>query len=408
MNIIKNIDISRKYGVSPTTVANWIEAAINNKNNLQIGIKGVKNYILDTANNHLLMQKMTEDGKKHKNLDARRVIKPLPEFYEIFSESQISEIILGLENYNEILLKYTYLKSGAVDWQNYSKRTIKENIINTISNTQTILNNSIDKILSYVEDKQKINLIDIGPGDIAPIKNMLHRLVLENKINKYIGIDFSPEMLKICETEFKKEFPDNIMLDLFVEDVSNDFFQSNLFKLSRETGLDQNNLNVILFIGSTIENEPNYSKTLLNIVSNISKRDILVIGQTLDSDSGKSYFDLSDISNDTLEAPQQFLWIPRLLNILPEEHTIEKYYSEQENCRKADLILNTDIVIDFSYFGINSSLEFRKGERITLWRHRHHSFDEIITEFNNAGLEIIHTTTSKDMAQVLIMARIKT
>jgi len=407
MNIIKNIEVSRKYGVSPTTVANWIESALKHKNNLQIIEIGPKQYILDTANNQLLMEKMTNDGKKHKNLDARRVLTPSPEFYKIFNENQISEIILGLENHKEILHKYTYLDKGAQAWQNYSIRTIEENIINVLSNTKKILNNAASKILENLDENKKINLIDIGPGDVNPIIDILNLFNEKDKINKYIAIDFSPEMLAIAKTEFVSNFGDKIKYQELLGDASISFFQNDLFKFSRSLD-SQNTVNVILFVGGTLQNEPDTFETLLNLKSSLSKNDIAIIGYSLNSISGKTYFDFKD--NQKIEKQdlpnERTRWIPELLNILPDIYTVKRYYSEIEKSRKTELVLNMDLEIEFNYTGISTTLEFRKGERITLWRHRHHTLEEIIADFDKVGLEIMHTTTSKDMAQIVVMARL--
>lgn len=409
MNVIKNIEISRKYGVSPTTVANWIESAKKHKNNLQLIEIKDKTFILDTANNRLLMEKMTNDGRKHKSSDARKILTPLPKFYEIFNEEQISELILGIENHNEILHKYTYLNVGAKDWQNYSIRTFKENIANTISNTQTLLNNSTNIILGTLDIDQKFNVIDIGPGDLAPVIDLLDLMIKNLSINKYVGIDFSSEMLDITQSEFLKRYQNKIPYEQLVGDATKDFFQHKLLKLSKDSNSQSKLKNLIMFVGSTIENEPSTFKTLLNIVSSLNKEDIILIGYTLNSTSGKSYFDLKDDNDDKKESilNEKNKWIPDLLQITSDLYNVEQYYSEEETSRKMDLILNSDLEIEFNYDKLSTQLKFRKGDRITVWRHKHHSLAEIVRDFDKAGLEIMHTTTSKDMAQILIMARIK-
>jgi len=407
MKLFKNIEISRIYGVNPTTVTNWIEASLLGKNNLILENKDDRKLIVDNQQNRIILEQLTQTGKKHKSKDSYILIEPKPKFYQTFDGKNLVKLINSLENNREIPHNFTYLNGGADCWRAYAERTFRENMVNTITNTLDMLETSMAYLLKNIQQGYKVNIIDIGVGDASPVKNFLAQLIELQLINKYIAIDFSPEMLEIAEENVKNWFGEKINFEKYVADISSDSIQDILFYSSKSLTNKNKIINLVLFIGSTIENQMDYFKTLSNLKDNLSGDDILFLGETLDSNNSKIYFDLN-ATNQELEQkiPFQEKWIPELLNLDEKLYDTIVFYSETDKTRKMQLILNSDIDLVLKKDDFVTKITLQKGEKITVWRHKHHSTEEIIKNLSSLGLTVKNFTTSEDLAQALIVCSI--
>ena len=64
MKALKNKTISEKYRVSKNTVSDWLKAAINGENNLQVEKIRNKHTILDTDHNQAELMRLAERSVK--------------------------------------------------------------------------------------------------------------------------------------------------------------------------------------------------------------------------------------------------------------------------------------------------------------------------------------------------------
>lgn len=266
-----------------------------------------------------------------------------------------------------------------------------------------MLDTSLPAILKRVEKGAKFNVIDIGVGDARPVKAFLAELLQKDLLHKYIAIDFSPEMLEIADKNIKNWFGGKIDMIKEVRDISQNSVDDILFYNSQNNDFEVQNL--LLFVGSTIENQTDYYKTLSNLSESlVSQKDLLLLGETLDSKEAKTYFDLS--ADATKEIDNQETWILELLNLTSDLYTISKIYDDIDNSRKTQLILNCDLTINFQANNLSTFLYFSKGEKITVWKHKHHKLEEIIQAFKKASLGVENACLSVDKAQCLVMGKL--
>ncbi|MEM1312265.1 MAG: hypothetical protein AAGF07_02260, partial [Patescibacteria group bacterium] len=86
MSILRNVQIAKKYNVTPATVGNWIEQAKNNKLDLDITTVNGRTYIEDTPQNHLELQRLKQKGAKYRAKQAGVLkVKVDPKIYEVFT-----------------------------------------------------------------------------------------------------------------------------------------------------------------------------------------------------------------------------------------------------------------------------------------------------------------------------------
>lgn len=412
MSFIKNIDIAKEYRVSPTAVNKWLKSAKEDKNKLDLITYNSKDYVKDTISNRLILEELSQRSRGFNRREEKTTALVQDEFYKLFDEQQIIEIVHQLQNKSQIPHKYTYFNGGAKFWDNYAKRGFEENIANTVTNTAEMLEDVTRFITKQFDRQTKLNVIDIGVGNAYPVQAFLQTLKRENLINRYIALDFSQDILNIAENNINNWFNKSIPFKGYIKDITCDKFHNVLFRESQ--GQQANIVNLVLFLGSTIENLPDWKGTLSNIVSNLGRNDFLLLGQTLTSKSARLFFDLGVNSENAqikhkndFYADWQELMIPNLLGLQLEDYKIETRYDDASDCRIMWLIPDKEIEIKFNSPSLATTINLNKGEKIIIWKHQHHSVDEISTTLAQLGLQLLLATTSKDQAQVLTISRLK-
>lgn len=403
MKLFKNIEISKLFAVNPTTVTNWIDSSQKGLNNLELAQKGNRYLVIDNAHNRFVMNDLVEQGKKYRPKSTLRRVVPNPEFYEIFDFTQIAEIISGVENYKTIPHKYSYFNGGAKLWQKYVNRSFGENLSNTVTNTYQMLKTSFAYIIQQIPPNHKVNIIDIGVGDSRPVRSMLESLIEHNLLNSYIPIDYSPEMLEIAEKNIKDWFGKNLKMESYLRDISTVPIRDILFKLSNPTNGNKKVINIVLFLGSTIENYIKPEPLLLNIVNSLSKSDLLLVGQSLFTPSATIYFSFKDQE----KTPYRSEIVPNLMGISSELYSTHMFFEEESKARILKLVFEIDVHILFKHDEFEKELFLRKGESIEIWRHNHHEMENVIKLMKGAGLETRFVVTSEDNAQIITASYLK-
>ncbi len=401
----KNSEVAKKYKVSKATVGHWVAAALKSGNNLGIVTVNGKQYIAQTEHNDNILQQLSHKGQKFKNKSVLRKISPQPEFYEIFNESQIVELLMNLEVYHEIPHKFSYFNGGAQYWDNYVKRTIREHISTTVSNTADVLR--LNKTFIYnALGRKKVNFVDIGVGNAYPVKEILKFLHAKKALKKYIALDISESMLEIAQNNIVVWYNTKVDYEGHIVDISNENIRDLLFRNSQYSD-SHDTINLVCFLGSTIENmEPN-DHSLENIRKSLGINDIFVLGRTLDTDKAKTFFDFSETSPKE-EPDNKWKWMYEALSLTEDLYRYEMLYDEKTKSRIGQMVLTSDVELEFKTKLFGKVISFKKGDAIVTWRHRHHRYREIVEEMISNGFEILQTSTSPDHSHLLVIAKAAT
>ena len=399
-NIWKNIQIAKEFGIHPSTVTNYIEAALEEKNNLTLIKEKNRYYIIQNEYNYNILKKLKEQGLKHKSKDSIKKVTASDQFYKIFNKEQIAEIIKNLETYHEIPHKYSYFSKGAKAWEQYVKRSYQDFLINTVTNTSLLLELSEDYIFSKITSP--MNIIDVGAGEGTTVKNFIQKSIDKKLLKNYVAADISPKMLELSEKNFKNWFDEKAGYKKIEIDINNDSLEATTFYLSNQKNT-KNTKNLVLFLETTIENQREYDKTLLNLKDSLGKNDILLIMHSLDTATARSYFDLWNKEfNESKKIPDQIYWIPEILGIKDSFYEPKFLYDEVDKCRYIKLELTLDIEIEISFEDTYKLLYLQKGSQITLWRHTHNSLNDINERLYKLGLYTDYLITSPNKSQVLL------
>lgn len=402
MVYFKHSELAESYHVSLKTVHNWIDAVKHGKVDLRLHQENGKTYIANTPDNSAVLKTLANKGKKYRNTLHHKTITPKPVFYELFSRRQILDIIYNLNIHREIPYQYSYFDGGATYWDNWVQRLADENAPSTYNATVKLLDNNKDRIDFLLQGHAKVNIIDIGAGNAMPVKEFLAHLVERGILHRYIAIDISPEMLHIAESNIKKWFGDKVKFEGHVRDVSYERFDDLLVDdmLSADS---EEVVNVVMLLGATPVNLRSPADMLRAIYGSIGQEDILIHTLKPDTDASRSYFDFSVKAGENDLASSHNMVVD-LLNIDDSMCDVEMGYNKQKRMRYIRAKLKAAITIDFVFDKGSRSVQLEKGDTILLWRAWHFTPLEIISNFEDIGFTLLHSSLTQDRQYLMTIS----
>lgn len=405
MLYFKNVELAEKYHISLGTVRNWIEAAQSSKLNIALHIKEGKLYVANTASNIEAIEQLVLGRRKYRNTKAVKAVAPRPEFYKLYTQEQIYDIVTNLEIHREIPRQYNYFDGGAEHWNQYVQRMDEENAPNNLNMTRKLLAKNKDYVDDLTAQYQRVNVVDVGVGNALPVKDLLTHLLKQDKLGRYIAIDISPEMLHIARENIKKWFGERVAFEGHELDISRDRFASILAgdyikNSSKHTG------NLILFLGGTLQNFRKRDIPLQVINDSMGANDLLIHTQKLDSEETRRYFDFNfDPGNASLSPNHRLIF--DLLNIDEQFYAVEMGYDRSNRQRYIRIRLKVALDIKFMFNEGVREIDFDKGEAILLWRASQDSALDIINQFDRSDFYILQSSQSEDQDYILTVSRVK-
>lgn len=406
MKYFKNTELAKIHHVSEKTVRNWIKSSKSGKNKIKLYQHNGYTYIANTSQNNAFIEQLVAKGKKYKNSRGFKTVKPKPAFYKTYTVEQILHIISSLVIHREIPTQYTYADGGAAFWDNYAQRLYSEPNPNIINQTIELLSESTECLSRFVNQHPKINIVDLGPGNGLPIKNTLEHFVQSGRVNKYIAIDCSDQMLDILEKNVRGWFGDKLSFQRTVRDFSRQPFD-DLFLDDYTNDEKDVPINVVFFLGNTLNNFRSPRQALHNINESLGPNDILVYSGYLDTPKTRRYFDFNVSTGSQVNQKIRSELILGLLGIEDSLYDIETKYNEQNRERSICMVPKFDILIEFELSKGTRSIEISKGDPILIWRGRHNNSVETISQFDESGFEPAHLATTKDRQYLLLTSKIK-
>lgn len=405
MLYFKNVELAEKYHISLGTVRNWIEAAQSGKLDIVLHTKDGKTYVANTASNLLAIERLVEGRKKYRPGSTHKILSPRPEFYRLYSQPQIYDILTTLEVRREIPRQYNYFDGGADSWDEYIQRMDKENAPSNLTMTRKLLAKNESYIDDLTAQYQRVNVVDIGVGNALPVKQLLAHLLEKNTLGRYIAIDISPAMLHIAKQYIENWFGGRVAFEGYEFDISRDRFASILAgdyikNSSKHTG------NLILFLGGTLQNFRKRDVPLQVINDSMGANDLLIHSQKLDSATTRRQFDFSTQPGEQALPPIHGLVVD-LLNITPSLYDLEIGYNEQRHERYEQIRLKISLTIKFEFDEGERLIDIDKGEAILLWRASQDSSLDIINQFDRSDFYILQSSQSEDQDYILTVSRVK-
>ena len=399
-----NQELATANHVSVRTVRNWIEAARSGKLDLILHNKGERTYIANTSKNLVVIKRLAESGKKYRPHRSQRTVSPKSEFYDLYTQEQLFDIVSNMEINHEIPRQYNYFGDGAENWDNYANRLAIEDTPNLLHATLELLDNNKEYLDHLLEQYEQVNVIDIGVGNAMPVRGFLSHLLEQNKLGRYLAIDISPTMLDIAEKNINKWFGDKVDYEGYALDIDHDRF-GNLLAEEYIKSDSKGTTNIVLFLGGTIANFKKPGTILQVIHDSMGVNDFMIHHQTLDTQFGRHYFDFNSGTSGSSLAPNH-RYIFDLLNIDESLYEVEMGFDTEQSERYIRVALKIALAIRFKFEGGERIISFNKGDTILLWRHRHNNLIDILTLLTNNEFSPLQVSQAFDQQSLLTISRI--
>jgi len=409
MNYLKNREIAVTYKVSAGAVSKWVRKAKEKFIPLELVEVNGKTHIAKTDSNALILKELAQKGRKYKNKSILKTITPTEEFYKIFNERQIIEIITSLKIYKEIPMKYSYFNGGAKCWDEFVNKLLEENsppsVPNYVQDTINQVRSNLNYITSLIEEYDEVNVVDLGVGNAVPVKELLDSLISKGLLRKYIGIDYSQQMLGIAESNLKKWFGKDFPFEGYIKDVSRQVFQDILYKNTHSS--NKRCMNLVLFLGSSAANDRVYESSFNVIKESMGENDLFVLGHRLDTDLSKTSLAYTDVQSDPVKLEKKEKLMLDALGLTENFYDVERIYDQETRSRYRRIIPKLDLNIQFDTGEFKDTVSLPKNDHVTIWRYKHKNYEEIINTLTSVGFKIIQTSRSLSKERVLVIAGIK-
>ena len=405
MLYFRNVDVVKEYGVDESTVRYWINRVRKGKLDLVLHEQDGRYYIANTEKNKATIKGLVEAHKKFRNSKSVKVVTPSVEFYSLYNEVQIYDILTNLELHHEIPRQYNYFDGGSESWDSYAQRLASEETPNIINRTIRLLAESESYLNSLLSDYKRVNIVDIGVGNALPVKAFLAYLLKRGGLGRYIAIDISGEMLEIARRNIKEWFGDKVSFEGYEMDISRDWF-SNILAEEYIKKDAQDTVNLVLLLGGTSSNFRDPDDTFKAIRNNMGVNDFLIYTGKLDTDTTRRYFDFNINPGRPVLPPIHRLVID-LLNIDESMYDLELGYDAELRQRYERIRLKMGLTIKFEFEQGEREVNFNKGETILVWRSWQQTVTDVAQQFDRNGFYILHSSQTKDQEYIITMSRVK-
>lgn len=327
--------------------------------------------------------------------------EPSSEFYSIFSEEEILEIIHALEARREFPLKYSYKGRGGKIWNAFYLKYISPRWYRTSSVEVDLLKDNFEIINRHVKGCDKVNILDVGAGNSYPIKNFLNRLNRFKNINQYIALDISEELLEVSRINFRTWFPSIEFISDTI-DIENYCVPKTLLKNQADVKTDDI-VQIFFHLGVTIGNHHNRNAVFKNFRDSMGKNDLLVFTNEIGSNS---QWDGKARGGCKYHAEEIYAWMKNKMGIRAEDCELVRKYDDQRDSVVATMRFRHSCSMNFNLRGVDKRIEISEGEEITIWRHHKHEIPEILQEIQEAGLQLVHYGTNKYLSHILVICEV--
>jgi uncharacterized SAM-dependent methyltransferase len=405
MLYFKNTELSKNYHITLRTVLNWVKASKEGKLDLTLHTENGKAYVANTSRNIETIISLVEERRKYRNTKAVKVVTPKPEFYRLYTQEQIFDIASNIDIYHEIPLDYAYFNGGAVFWDEYAQRLAAEKVPNFLTSTINQLKANQGYIDDLVSRYKRINIVDIGPGNALPVKQLLQHLLDQGKLGRYIALDISPSILKVAKRNVESWFGSKVKFEGHETDINYDRFTHLLAEDALGEGT-KDVVNIVLALGGGFSNLRSPDDAFKTIRNSLNRQDLLVYSLKLDSKTSRQYFDLGIRAKSApLDVHKKML--VDLLNIDESLYEVEMGYDDQQRHRYMRIRLKIALAITFSLEKGDRVIEFNKNDTILVWRYWHQSAQEVMAQLARNDFYVLQTSQTENQEYMLTVSRVK-
>ena len=330
--------------------------------------------------------------------ERRTTVAPSPRFYEKFNTSQIIDIVTSLEVHREVPYEYSYLDTGAEQWDARARQMLTAGPGNPLTDVLELLGTTSADLDELVGAEMMVNIVDLGVGNGLPVRPLIERYAYRGQLDRYIGLDISPEMLRIVERNIKTWFGGRIRFEGYVRDLNLHLFNGLLLAPDRT--------NVVVYVGGTIANFRRLEPSLQVIRQSLGPRDVLLFALELDDEKADHSTDFTVSRPGTTELfPGRNLI--ELLGLEPDQYELEQFYDATERMRRVRVRVTRPLAIDVDLESHHQVVHLEPGEPVLLCRTRLLDPTEAVDLLHDNGFAVLQTAVSGNRRQLLTISRIQ-
>lgn len=409
MPYFKNSELADTYHVSDRTVRYWIKLAREDKLKLDLHVEGKKTYLTKNAGNIAVIEKHVAENRKHRPRNAQKVVTPKRDFYRLFTQAQIYDIVRNLEMHHEIPRQYNYFDGGATEWDAYIQKLADDQAASISSRSIELINENLGYLDKRLSSFEKVNVVDVGVGNALPARELIEHLLESGKLGRYVAVDISPEMLAIAEKNIMRWFHGRVDVEKYEMDITHERF-TNILAEGYLKCEDSNTANLVLFLGGTAANLRNPDDAFRTINESMNANDYLVFTDKMETRQMQPEWFQYTAKPGKLELAPIHRIVFDLLNIDPSFYDVEMGFDSSTQQRFTRTRLKVALTLKFEFEDGERTLEFEKGDAILLWRlwrSWRTSPDGIHEQFKRNGFYTLHSTQSDDREYLLTISQVK-
>jgi uncharacterized SAM-dependent methyltransferase len=392
MNTYKNSDVSKIFGVAPSTVTLWVKNAMEGKNNLVINFENRKPKILISTHNNNEIERLKNKGFKYRTGIAYSKLTPNPLIYKIFKPDQLIEFITKIEEEKTIPIKFSYLGEGANIWND----VFFKSSFDYIASEDALIEKSLPLIISKLEGFETVNLFDLSTGNGRSAISIIENLTKHGFKTNYTAISSSDEVIELTKSNLHNKFSDLPFSGANI-DIEDSIFRQILFKKKQE---NTNSVNLILFLRDGIGEVRDRAKTLLNIKDSMSQNDYLIIQNGL---RGQEEFVITSENFSTKEFNKLIYWLPGLLGFDSTQYKVVDTIDETTKERIVAIELLKDIDIEFKIDNKIKTIELYSGSVLNIWHYYSYTLHALENDLYKSNLLSTAIAIDKDFTCILAM-----
>lgn len=286
----------------------------------------------------------------------------------------LQDVLTGLQSRQKYLeSKYFYDKAGDELFQRIMGST---DYYLTRSEMDVFKNQKSEIADAVLQGKKKIDIIALGPGDIAKSDHLIRELYDRGVVEKFFPIDISENIINLLQNKIAKEFP-----GLIFEGMAGDYFDRLPHAMEQSL-----NPKLVLFVGATIGNF--YPEAMLEFCNRLnailSPGDMTLIGFDIKKDPEKILAAYNDREGWTAKFNLNLL--TRINRELDGNFQIKNFvhypnYDPDTGTTKSFLVSTEDQQVSIA----NTIINFAEGETIFMEVSQKYDLHEIKEAAQQSG-----------------------
>lgn len=298
-----------------------------------------------------------------------------------FAAHELDRIAAQLEADREIDSRYSYMGDGAVHWTRFVTWQQKDTAPNVLRGARALLRDAHPDLLELLPGP--VRVLDLGPGNAVPVRAVLDRLHAAGRLERYVAVDTSAEMLAIAERNLRGWLGPTVTLDGYLRDFTADPLED----------LKGPGATFAVLLGGTLFNFVDPVAVLRHLRGTA---DVLACTVKVDL-PGTSTAAANEVRG---EMPLRFRTLLELLGI--DRASYEPEVGFDDTTRERFLRIRTTRPVT-----VAERVRLAAGESVLLWRYRHHSATDLDAMFARAGFRVAVERHTRD-GQFALVAGVPT